>query len=264
MPRTAQFVLRIAMLWLAIVATASSQRLTISQLDTSRYPGIGARHDHLDRDGQLLGGLDEDDFRVLENGTLREIISLTCTPPRPELPLSTVLTIDVSGSMSSSGAIAGTPNMDLARAAASAWIDGMPEGSESALTIFDHGSLIVQDFTQDRDLLHASILALTPNGGTNYDAGLVKAPSGALAIAEKGKDKRIVIFLTDGRGRGNERDIVVDAARIGATIFCVTLGMPAPEVLKNIARRTGGEWYENVSTLEDARAVYRTILFRAT
>ncbi|MBC8144505.1 MAG: choice-of-anchor D domain-containing protein, partial [bacterium] len=253
----------IALLTLACVATASAQRLTISELDTSKFPVIGARIYPLDRDGILLDGLDESDFRVIENGSKRRILSLKCTPPSREQPLSTVLTIDVSGSMSSAGARAGTPNMDLARAAASSWIDEMPDGSETALTIFDHGSLIVQDFTDDRDLLRASILALSPNGGTNYDAGLVKAPSGALAIADKGKHKRVVIFLTDGRGRGDEREIVAHAARIGATIFCVTLGMPAPEVLKNIARRTGGECYENVSTLEDARAVYRTILFRA-
>lgn len=251
-------------LLLTLASTASAQRLTISRLDTSLYPIITARVYPLDRDGQLLGGLDDGDFRVLENGEIRDVLSLKCTPPSFEQPLSTVLTIDVSGSMSSGGAIAGTPNMNLARAAAGAWIDGMPDGSETALTIFDHGSLIVQDFTNDRDLLRASILALTPNGGTNYDAGLSKAPSGALTIAGNGTHKRVVIFLTDGRGRGNEREIVEQAARIGATIFCVTLGMPAPDVLKNIARRTGGECYENVSTLEDARDVYRTILFRAT
>jgi WD40 repeat protein len=248
---------------LSIVASASAQRLTIARLDTSKYPTITAFVYPLDRDGKLIEDLDEGDFRVLENGQRRDIVSMRCSPPPAERPLSSVLAIDVSGSMAHGGR-GGAPNMDLARAAAGAWIDGLPEGSESALTIFDHGSLIVQDFTQDRDLLRAGVLALTPNGGTNYDAGLVKPPSGALSIATKGANKRVVIFLTDGRGRGNEREIVAEATRIGATIFCVTLGMPAPEVLKNIARRTGGEAYENVSTLDEARAVYRAILFRAT
>jgi WD40 repeat protein len=260
--RTVRPLLRILFL-IALVVPAVAQRLTISRIDTSRFPIVAAKVYPLDRDGRLIEGLDEDDFRVLENGQQREILSLSCETPTTEQPLSSVLTIDVSGSMGQGGR-GGSPNIDLARAAAGAWIDGLPEGSESALTIFDHGSLIVQDFTQDRDLLRAGVLAITPNGGTNYDAGLVKPPSGALSIATSGKNKRVVIFLTDGRGRGNERDIVAEAARIDATIFCVTLGMPAPEVLKNIARRTGGEAYENVSTLEEARAVYRAILYRAT
>lgn len=248
----------------SLASPALAQRLTIARLDTSKYPTITALVYPLDRDGRLIDGLDEDDVRVLENGARRDIVSMRCSPPPAEQPLSSVLAIDVSGSMAHGGRGGATPNMDLARAAAGAWVDGLPEGSESALTIFDHGSLIVHDFTQDRDLLRAGILALTPNGGTNYDAGLLKAPSGALSIAQKGAHKRVVIFLTDGRGRGSERQIVEEATRIGATIFCVTLGMPAPDVLKNIARGTGGEAYENVSTLEEARAVYRAILFRAS
>ncbi|HVK37060.1 MAG TPA: choice-of-anchor D domain-containing protein [Candidatus Kapabacteria bacterium] len=251
------------LLILATTMPALAQRLTIARLDTSKYPTITALVYPLDRDGRLIEGLDEGDFRVLENGSRREIISMRCSPPPAEQPLSSVLAIDVSGSMAHGGR-GGAPNMELARAAAGAWIDGLPEGSESALTIFDHGSMIVQDFTSDRDMLRAGVLALTPNGGTNYDAGLLKPPSGALAIAAKGASRKVVIFLTDGRGRGSEREIVDEAQRIGATIFCVTLGMPAPEVLVNIARRTGGEAYENVSSLEEARAVYRAILFRAS
>jgi WD40 repeat protein len=246
----------------ALAAPAMAQRLTISRIDTSRYPIITARIYPLDASGRLIEGLDAGDVRVEENGASRAITSLQCTPPIQEQPLSSVLTIDVSGSMAHGPA--GTPNLDLARAAAGAWIDGLPDGSECALTIFDHGSLIVQDFTRDRNLLRAGVLALTPNGGTSYDAGLVKPPSGALAIAGNGRNKRVVIFLTDGRGRGSEREIVAEATRVGATIFCVTLGMPAPDVLRNVARSTGGECYENVSTLEDARAVYRAILYRAT
>lgn len=243
-------------------ASAFAQRLTISRIDTSGYPEIHAFIYPLDGAGKPLGGLSANDFTVNENGTARTVTSMRCPSPPSYDAISSVLTIDVSGSMSGSrGSIA---NIQLARAAADAWVAGLPEGSsECAISTFDDAGLINQDFTSDRARLLASIVALKPQGGTNYNAGLTSSPAGGVTIASTGKNRRIVVFLTDGQGGGNEDAIVDAASKANVTIFCVTLGMPAPRILKNIAQRTGGEFYENVTSVDEAASIYRAILYRA-
>ena len=100
-------------------------------------------------------------------------------------------------------------------------------------------------------------------GSTDYDAGLIDPLAGGLTIAASGGERRIVVFLTDGRGGGSQEKIIAAARGIDARIFCVTLGMPAPDILKKVAEGTGGQWFENVTTEEEATAVYRAILYRA-
>ena len=46
-------------------------------------------------------------------------------------------------------------------------------------------------------------------------------------------------------------------------IYCVILGAPAPEILKHVAQRTGGDYFEGITTVDQATEVYREILSRA-
>jgi WD40 repeat protein len=255
----------LALLFLCLTVTAPGQRLTISRIDTSGYPTIRGYLYALDAAGNSISGLSAGDFAVTENGAARQILSINCPSPHPVDGLSSVLTIDVSGSMAwSAQGQPQNPNIALARAAANAWVAGLPAGSsECAISTFDEGSLINQDFTDDKSKLFESILALQPQGGTNYNAGLIGSPAGGITIAAAGKRKRVVVFLTDGRGGGDENAIVETAAANSVTVFVVTLGMPAPDILKNVAHRTGGEYFENVTTVEDAQGIYRAILYRS-
>ncbi|MBS1910814.1 MAG: choice-of-anchor D domain-containing protein [Bacteroidetes bacterium] len=253
-----------AFLVVAAAAQAQAQRLTVSAIDSSAFPEIRARVYILDANGRPFTGLGTGDVVVAENGVRRTVTALSCTPAPPPRAISSVLVIDVSGSMASSGTSGGTPNIELARTAADAWVQGLPEGeSECAIASFDDRSMIISDFTSDRAKLVSAIAALAPKGGTNYNAALMIPPAGGIPIVAEGKQKHIVVFLTDGRGGGNEAAIIDSANRANAAIFCVTLGMPAPDELKRIARRTGGEYYENVTTIAEARAIYQAILFRA-
>jgi WD40 repeat protein len=257
-------ILSVALLLIVASASVRAQRLTVSRVDTSRYPEIHAFVYALDAEGKPIGGLSAGDFAVTENGSNRTVSAIDCPSPRAHDAISSVLTIDVSGSMAwSAKGAPENPNISLARAAATAWVAALPEGSDCALSTFDDGSLISQDFTSDKSRLLDAILALKPLGGTNYDAGLIGTPAGGITIASGGKHKRIVVFLTDGRGGGDENAIVEAAAKIDATVFCVTLGMPAPDLLKHVAQRTGGEFFENVTTVDEAQSIYRAILYRA-
>ena len=238
---------------------ADGQTLSLYDIDPSTYPIIRAKVLALDADGSPYRP-NINDLELFEDGTKRTIRSITCPEPKPIVPISSVLTLDISSSMREHA----DRNLEIARAAARAWIEGMPLGvSECAITSFNLGSFLNQDFTIDSRKLLSAVDDLRPDGGTSYDAALISPVTGAVPVALGGKHKRVIVFLTDGRGNGNEAEIVRQAKAGDITIHCVTVGLPAPAILKSVATRTGGLWFENVTTPEEAAKIYRLILGQA-
>ncbi len=237
-----------------------AQSLTIYDVNASAFPLVRAKFFAQDAEGKPILDLSSRDFAIRENGVLRIVTSATCPPQGIAKSLSVVLTLDVSGSMSEG--VGGVPNLTLAQTAARAWIQAMPEENvECAITSYDHNNYLNQDFTQDRKRLIKAVNSLKPMGGTDYDMGLLKPIAGGLYVAQNAKNsRRIIIFLTDGLGGGNEEQIVDVAKNDGVTIYCITLGMSAPDILKNIARKTGGECFENVTSIQQAEQIYRVLL----
>ncbi len=203
------------------------------------------------------------DFTLKEEGITRTITNISCPTPKPPDTLSSVLVIDVSGSMN--WGPGNTTNMDLAKKAARAWVTALPQGSECAITSFDTYNYLNQDFTQNKSLLNSAIDKLSPMGGTYYNTALIEPMAGGLLVSKQGKHKRVIVFLTDGMplDTPSVSKIVSEANSQNCVIYCVTLGMTAPQSVKYIATQTGGEVYENVTTVEEAESVYLTILRKA-
>ncbi|MBK7185648.1 MAG: VWA domain-containing protein [Ignavibacteria bacterium] len=188
------------------------------------------------------------------DGKAVPITSIVCPEPSSPVDLSSVLTIDISGSM-----VRGGPNITLARSAAYAWIRALSAGSDCAVTAFDHKASLVSDFTSDTAALMKAIAALTPRGGTDYDAGLLTDEIGGLSMAATGRGKRVLVFLTDGIGTANTSYMIEQARLNGITVYCVSLGMSMPESLRTLSEESGGLWFENVTTVEQAEMAYRRI-----
>ncbi|MCO6465517.1 MAG: VWA domain-containing protein [Bradyrhizobiaceae bacterium] len=201
----------------------------------------------------------KDELSILEGGLPARIVSVTCNPPGPSTLISSVLTIDVSGSMRFGG-----PNIDLAKQAAQAWIDALEEGSDAAVTAFDHSAVLQCDLTEDKTELRSAVDRLRPRGGTNYERGLLDSIMGSLAIARVGTHKRVVVFLTDGFGSVDADSVINQALQDSVTIYCVTLGLNMPGVLQRVAEGTGGLWFDNVTTVEQAVMAYQRIFADAT
>jgi VWFA-related protein len=244
----------ICIILLLISYSALSQSLSVFDINTDDFPIVKAKFWAFDENGEQITDLTPEDFQITENGVEREVLSVACPPPQPPQAISSVLTIDVSGSMQGQ-------NIEYAKAAATAWVEGLPLGkSKCALTTFNSGNYFNQDFTSDKNKLITAINGLQAGGGTNFNAGFINTKSGALLAAQNGKYKKVVVFLTDGHASGSETAIIQKAKQINATIFCITLGMKCPPILRNISEQTGGLWYENVTTKEQAEQVYREIL----
>jgi WD40 repeat protein/outer membrane protein OmpA-like peptidoglycan-associated protein len=252
----------IAWCLLFVVCAAPSQPLlaqsfTIFNADASGFPVVKAKFYALSKEGRPLAGLKEEDFSLSEGGSEREIVSVEIPKESDFKPISAVLTLDVSGSMTMEGRIF------LAQEAGADWVRTIAlDVSDCAFSSFDDNSYLNQDFTHSRTKLLNAIQSLKPLNGTDYDKGFIEPITGALSMARRGQNRRIVVFVTDGLGGGSERKIIEAARKDSITVYCITLGMKMPGVLRAIADSTGGAWFENITDREELITIYRRILFQ--
>jgi len=236
-----------------------AQSISVFDIDASGIPAKRAKLYAFDASGNQVAGLSPGDVVLREDGAARVVTRISCPAVQPPQAISSVLTIDVSGSMSGSG-------VTYAKAAARAWVDALPLGrSEGAITTFDHGSYLNKDFTTDRSELRAVIDALGAYGGTDYNAALLRPPAGALLVTRQAQHRKVIVFRSDGYPNGppDEAAIIAEADRQGAVIYSVILGMTAPQSVKNISERTGGQCFERITTADEAADAYRRILHAA-
>jgi uncharacterized protein (TIGR02145 family) len=240
-------------------SNSKSQSLSVFNVDTTAFPAIKAKLYAFDSGGKQILNLNSSDFEVKENGVPRVILSVSCPSPKPPASLSSVLVMDVSGSMCEHG-------LDIAKAAANVWIDMMsfPE-SECAITSFSDINYLNQDFTKNKTKLIEGINSLACKNGTNYDEALLNPSAGGILIAKSGKYNRVIVFLTDGGPNfiPKTAKIISQAKASKITIYCVTVNMKAPQCLKDFANQTGGICFENIRTKEEVEDCYRKILFTA-
>lgn len=244
----------------AFAHQAKGQSLSIFDVDATNFPKMRAKFFAFDAAGKPQQP-SRGEVTLTENGVARRVTILDCPPPAPPRAISAVLVTDVSGSMALGGP---TKNIELAKSAAGVWVNRLPLGiSECAITSFDHDNYLNQDFTTDKARLLSAISRLQPQGDTDYDAALITPMAGALQVSKNGKYKKVIVLITDGIGGGIEAPIIAAAVEQNCTIYCITLGMPAPSILKNIARQTGGLTFESVTTSADADDAYSRILLVA-
>lgn len=235
----------------------SAQSFTVFNSDASGFPLVKAKFYVLSKDGRPVTGLKEEDFSLTESGAEREIVSVELPSELDFKPVSAVLTLDVSGSMTMDGRIF------LAQEAGADWVRTIAlDVSECAFSSFDDNSYLNQDFTHSRTKLLNALQTLKPLNGTDYDKGFIEPMTGALSMARRGQNRRIVVFVTDGLGGGSERKIIDAARKDSITVYCITLGMKMPPVLRAIADSTGGAWFENITEREALTSIYRRILFQ--
>ena len=240
--------------FLLYASNLSGQSFELFDIDRDNLPIVSGKFYAIDENGKQLHNISKQDIDIKENGVGRDITFVSCPSKKHPEALSAVLTIDVSGSMRGN-------NLKYAQEAAKAWINALPLGkSECALTSFDGSNYFNRDFTTSRDKLLSAVEGLHAMGSTSFNAGFLDERAGALLAAEEGKYKKVIIFLTDGSSSGDEQEIIQKANEIGATVFCVTLGYKCPLILKNISEKTGGMWFENINSGEEAKSTYLQIL----
>ncbi len=238
------------------VSWAAAQSLSVFDVDATVFPLVKARFFAFDATGAPVNGLGVGDILVTEGGVPRVVQRVSCPPIDPPTPISSVLVMDVSGSMRGDG-------ITMARAAARVWIRSMALGnSECAITSFTDRSVIVSDFRTDSTALLAAVAGLTVGGLTDYNAALLGSPTGAFDVIATGRSAKVIVFLSDGQPNDppDQAAIIARARQLGVVIHAVMIGMVAPPEVQAMCEATGGLWFENVQTELEIVDIYRHIL----
>ncbi len=172
------------------------------------------------------------ELEVLEEG--QPVDELEIVQPRTQT-LTTVLAIDVSGSMKNNGKI------EQARKAALAFLDKLDSRADTGLILFDHEvpennperfqppSGDPAEYVAHRDRLRGLITRAEPLGGTAY----LDAASRAIDLLQDKKlpptGRRAVLLMTDGVDMNSKQTLeaVIEKAR-KARIPIYTLGIGEP------------------------------------
>lgn len=202
--------------------------------------------------------IDTNFIKIFENNSPVEIIKIECPEEETTIPVSSVLTIDESGSMLGNG-------INIAKSAARAWVEKLfdyNQQSECAINAFSHYNRLLTDFTDSPYYLEYAINSLYPNGGTDYEQALISTPQSGINIASRGRHKKIVVFLTDGMPNQmpNIKNMINLANLNQISIYPVVIGFQVPSFLEELAAKTNGLAYGNVNNVQQAEEIYSQIL----
>jgi hypothetical protein len=224
------------------VPNNASDRTTtgISAL-ASQANGNGVYLSVVNQTGSALGstGFAGASFQVTYNGTVIPAGSIRLnTASGAGQSISTALTLDYSGSMSSTS----LTNMETA---ATAFVNNMQAADRGEIIKFDTNILLMQSFTSDKDALRAAITRAASLGGSTalFDSVYMGVTHTA---GETGQ--RAVVAFTDG---GENSSVIMtslgqlttEARNRGVPIYTVGLGSADTTTLQTMASQTGGRFY---------------------
>ena len=224
--------------------------LQVNQIDVCTAPTLTAYLSITDEQGGAFVDARPGDFRVLVDGA--EVRDFQLDLVRTEdLPLSTTLVIDHSGSMR------GAP-MEETKRAAIGYVERTAPDDTVGLVQFDTQVEVLSPPTADKPHVVRLIQGIT----TRSDTALHDAVATAVDTAPP-CGRRAVVLMTDGRDTASARSLDEAVARANARntpVFVVGLRSSqfTPEVLRAIADRTGAQYFE-ATTPADLDALYRRV-----
>jgi Ca-activated chloride channel family protein len=233
-------------------------QLQITQIDRSAFPEIRVYISATDASGEPAA-VSADDLRLFENGQPVEPKSILGAGEVG--PLTTMLVIDISGSMDVAG------KLDAAKSAALAYIDQMEPGDRAGLIAFDVESTVVQTVTEDRQSLAEAIHSLKTGGDTAMFDALIEG----IRQLEPVPGRKAIIVLTDGMDNSSTATLEDTLARTGGgglSISAIGLGDRSElgasfaglneERLEALAQRAGGV-YTRTADAAELRQTYQRL-----
>ncbi len=200
--------------------TASEDRVSvIRRLDRNGRPTlyVTLQFKITRADGQQVHDVLPGEIVVLEDN--RRVTELEIHSPTAAEPLTTILAIDISGSMADHG------KMGEAKKAARLFLDRLEPKAECGLILFDHVLRTRERPVRERQRMLSSIAAARPGGGTAYLDATVEA----IAMLRNVKGRRAILLLTDGVDLNSQQSMehVIQQAR-AAEVPVYTIGVGEP------------------------------------
>jgi VWFA-related protein len=228
--------------WSAVFAQDNTPQIHITQVDNSKFPNVTVYVSVTNAAGEPVG-VDPNTIQISENGQLMQPTNISGGGQGATAPLTTMLVIDISGSMEKNNKIG------AAKDAAKAYVSQMRSGDQAGLITFDSHVYNVQSLTTDIAALTSAIDGLKPGSDTAMYDGL-KAATTAL---EGVSGRKAIILLSDGmdnRSSSTAEDVVNSVGPSGLTISAIGFGDPNAggqagideAGLKSLTSRTGGQY----------------------
>jgi outer membrane protein OmpA-like peptidoglycan-associated protein/WD40 repeat protein len=229
-----------------------SQEIKFGRINFANYPIIECPFIYTGLNGEKDFTLQVKDFKIQENTQDAEVVEVI-NPKTEVKPVSVVLMFDISSSMKGE-------RLALAKEAALGFLEEFPlETSEVAVASFSDQVYLNCDFTQNFDRLKESINKLEFLSGTNYSRAFLANETGAIDIVRQGQYKKAIVFLTDGLSSANSAEIIRKAAADNVSVYCISIALKMPEILKEISTQTGGHYFEALNNIYQLHSFYAAI-----
>jgi VWFA-related protein len=230
-------------------ATVSAQgeapQLRITQVDNSKFPNVTVYVSATNAAGEPVG-VDASTIQIFENGQVMQPIDIQGGGEAvggETVPVTTILVIDISGSMDKGNKIG------AARDAAKAYVNGMRAEDQAGLITFDTQVYRVQDVTSDKAVLTTAIDGLKTGSDTAMYDGILEATKALESVS----GRKAILVLSDGldnQSSANDEDIVSNVGPSGLTVSAIGFGEPGVSGqagideagLKSLTGRTGGQY----------------------
>ena len=196
-----------------------------------------------DAKGEMVTGLRQSDFEVLEDGAPQEVTAFAAG----EFPLTVALGVDRSFSM------AGEP-LRLAKLASQAFLRELKPDDRSMVVAIGNQADVIAPLSSDRASQARAISALDAWSTTALHDALIAT----LDRLEPESGRQAIVVFSDGTDRysdHNAAEVMERARRSNALIYPIALGKTRPALLSELAVLTGGRSFQ----LRDARELEKTL-----
>jgi len=199
--------------------TGDDTQVRITQVDNSQFPNVTVYVSATDANGDPVG-LDPETIQVQENGELMEPVNVQgggAVVGGESIPVTTMLVIDISGSMDKNDKIG------AAKEAAKAYVNGMRSGDQAGLITYDTQVYTVQPVTSDTAALIAAVDGLQTGSDTAMYNALIEAEKALESVS----GRKAIIVMTDGmdnQSHSTAEDVINSISESGLSISAIGFG----------------------------------------
>ena len=215
-------------------------QIRITQVDNSNFPNVTVYVSVTNSAGKPVG-VDPRSIQISENGEVLQPVDIRGGGEGGADPLTTMLVIDISGSMDKNG------KLDAAKEAAKTYVTQMRPGDQAGLITFDTQTYYVQPVTTDTVALINAIDSLVTGGDTSMFDALIEAEQALEGIS----GRKAIIVLADGMDNHSQStadDVISQIGPSGLTISTIGFGDTGiasqagldESTLKTMAEKSGG------------------------
>ena len=227
-------------------AQADAPQIKITQIDNSKFPQVTVYVSVTNAAGEPVG-VDPATIQIAENGQPMQATNVSgggqAGAAGTAGPLTTMLVMDVSGSMDKNAKI------DGAKTAAKAYVDQMRPDDQAGLMVYNTKVNYVQPLTKDHAALIAAIDGIKTGGDTAMYDALIAAQDALKDVT----GRKAVIAVTDGldnRSTHKADDVISGVKQNSLSISTIGLGDASSKAqtgldeagLKSLAQQAGGSY----------------------